>query len=826
MMKLIEVDVHTYMGSGREYHHGEILFDCGLKVRGIHFSLKGGVLRVNYPVVQDRKKSFHPSFLLADAEEDKAVKRILEYAWRLVKSGEKKEVYGYRKPDCSGEPGGLSGEDFEWSDEKREHEYSFSGMERASLGVNLTGGKDKGGAFGCAYARVYFDGLFMIGNIKIFSDREGAMTVQLPRHMQEEAVAFLVEGDRERIESCIMEQLRVRAEQEGGGEKTETLSDEDRLFRILWNASDNGYILQSKIRDILDRNWIDWKNTYRVSRISELVKKMDFLSPKRLEASPEHFVDWVAISYEKEPEPVVVARETAQILSDELKKELYDILAEEYHTNGKIVLSGVIPYLSKEHPDILEKFPKIKLKRILQSCEFVRFEGGPMPPIYIHIQDGASGPDSKEEDVLPAPREEEDVGCAPGENEQSFSGSEEQSESLEPAGLSAKKIMEYNHPAKRNPFIFVPNTKLISEQNIPDSKLPKISANESRRRFLSMASLGQLDSMDLELLYWISTLQYSKSTFLYDLIIGGFIEVPAGKSIDKDKLSTRLMRLYKVNLVGFYKLCTVDEDGTIVNKAEHRILMITAYGRTQLRMIGRQSDFDFFMALDNVEKILNRLSVNQWFTKFITISGDVSYYLDGIVTAKIAEANAARIPLIIARNGVAVFVKAFKRGSLFEQDIRSGEFAFWIRRVGNLLENYGELYIREHQVSFRKKPKLIFICEDSEQCREIYERLLEAVAQIGNRTILDSLWFAEDIEVYNQFLHAHFSFDREGEKVPERIDEFLGVECSERMEEEPELTVEQSSEEDMRILEELEREENLMLLSLEDTYIDGEEAEK
>lgn len=805
-MNLIEVCIDTYLNKGNIYHQGEILFDCGLKIKGIHFHSQKNIVQINYPAVRDKKQFFHPSFQIKDNYADKAVKGILEYAWNLLKNDRKESIYGFRNIRCSKELSELSGNDFEWYSEKGKNECLFSGMRKSVVRVELVDDRIYASTFRWAYVKVYIDECFVISNLKVLENGEGIVTVQFPLHKQKEAVVFMAEGDRNRIEGCIIDLFRRRVEQIDNEVKEEKMADEERLFRVLWNASDNGYILQAKIRRILEQNQIDWKNIYHVKKISELVDKVNFMLPRKLKSSPEHYVDWVVITYEKDPKPIILEKESDQILSDDVKSELYAVLADEYSRNGKIVLSSVIPYLSKEHSEILKKFPKIKLKRILQSCDFVRFEGGPMPPIYIHIQiknevsnwqENSSTLFETHDDVRPAIFEE------------SF----DLVESVKP---SVKEIEKYDCLAKNNPFVFVPNTKLIQEQNIPNSTLPKITINEAMKRFQSMASLGHLDSMDLEIVYWVSKLQYSKSTFLYDLIVGGVIEVPAGKNIDKDKLNTRLMRLYKVNLIGFYKLCSVDEDGSIVSMASHRILMITTYGRTQLRMIGRQSDFDFFMALDNIEKILNKLSINQWFAKFITIFKDAFYYLNVVVTAKIVEANAARIPLIVVRDGIPIFATACKRGILFNQDICSGEFAFWMKRVSNLMDNYNELYIGEHQVRFREKPKLIFICEDSEHCVEIYEEVLEAISKIGTSSVLDSLWFAEDVNVYNDFLHAHYSFDYSGKQIPEKIDQFLGIEISRKIGKNADFENEQSPEEDMRVLEELEQEEKLMMLSWKD----------
>lgn len=172
--------------------------------------------------------------------------------------------------------------------------------------------------------------------------------------------------------------------------------------------------------------------------------------------------------------------------------------------------------------------------------------------------------------------------------------------------------------------------------------------------------------------------------------------------------------------------------------------------------------------------------------------------------------------MVINLNGVPVFVKAYKRGNLYNQDVRSGEFAFWLQRVSNLLENYSKLYINSQYVEFRKKPKLVFVCEDLEHCEEVYQNFLNIVSEMENQMLKQNLWFAQDLDIYNDFLHAHFRFDMEGKRVPEAIDEFLEVKITGYLGEEPEDANEQSTDEDERILEELEYEERQMTLLMEE----------
>lgn len=804
IMNLKKVYVDARLDSERNYLYGEFLLDCGIKISGIHIQPKSNIIYVSYPAVRDKKGNFHPSFCILDPASDRAIKNILTVAWQRAIGDVKKVSYGYRKENCAKKIQELSANDFDWINEERECEDLFFNLRQMSVRAELIMDKKNMSWFRQAYASIYFAEDFVIKNIRIFVDSTDNFTVQFPQQKKEKNITFLSEEDGRWIETCLIEQFQSKSSDFKVTSKEENITDEEYLFQVLWSASENGYILQSRIRQILEQNQIDWKNIYNVDKISKLIAKCPFMSVRQLEPTPEHYVKWVVISYERDSEPVIVKKNSNHFLTDKVKEELHDILTNLYKRNGKIDISTIIPYLIEEYPQTFQKLPKIKLKAILQSCDFIGFEGGPNPPVYVHVLDVVSEIDHKMERLK----------IENGIEKQETTSETSNKTIFEKENLVAD--VSENLPAKNNPFSLRKNTKLISEQKIPDSKLPKITVEQSMKNHLFMATLGYMDSMDLEIVYWISNLQYAKSTFLYDLIIGGFIEIPAGKSISRDKLNTRLMRLYKVKFIDFYRLCSVDEKGIIINKSNHRILMVTAYGRTQLRTIGRKSSYEFFMALDNIEKILNKLSVNQWFTKCISMFKNAFYYFDTVVTAKIAEANAARIPLVISIDGIPVFVKAYKRGTLFNQDVHSGEFAFWLRRVSNLLENYNELYINSHYVKFRKKPKLIFICEDLEHCGEVYRYFLDAVSEMENQILFENLWFAQDIDIYNDFLHAHFHFDIEGECIPEAIDEFLEVEIIKNQEEDIDEVNMQDQEEDKRILEELECEERQMMLLMEE----------
>lgn len=802
-MNLLEVHVEIQEGKRGFYREGSLRFDCDLWVGNIHFNQNQEMLYVNYPAVQDKYKKFHPSFQLQGIQADSSVKNILRAAWKMTQRNGGCSVYGYRKAQCIKDLVDLSADDFEWSSVKQAAGAPSSGIQQFPLKVDLFAKKNVSKMSRQAYASLFFGDEFAIFNIQVFERQDGVVMVQFPTVTHRRTDSFFTELDRKYVEERIIEafhefpSLYQEPQKEPQGRESEEITAEEYLFRVLWSASENGYILQAKIRPVLEQNQIDWKNIYQVSSISMLVEKMDFLSLRKLEPTPEHYVNWVSISHEKNPCSTITIEKSKPALTDELKEQLRQVLTEEYQRNGKIDMSTIIPCLKEKHPEIANRLPQLKLKTILLDCEFVQFEGGPMPPVFVHILGVEAGS---------AWKQQEDMTLVLAGSCDALPGEAVKTQSV--VTLPEKVITKAKTLAKKNPFVLVPNTKLIAGHNLPGTKIPKIASSDALQRFLAHSRLGLLDCMDLEIVYWISNMQYAKSSILNDLITGELIPTPTGRQINGNKLNVRLMRLYKDGLINFYYLCSMDEEGNITGKSAHRLLMITPQGRTHLRAIGRRSDFDYFMPLDNIETILKKLSINQWFAKFVLhFKGFSNYYLNTVATAKIAEANAARIGLIIDYGGIPVFVSAVRRGMLHEMDIQSGDFTFWIQRVSNLLKNYQELYIENKRVNFVKHPIIIFIGEDKEHCAEIFQQLCDAVTTTKDKLFLNMVWFAEDIDVYNRFLYAHYRFDSQGNHILASISEYLEEEVNGSIQVHADFISEESPEEDIRILNELDKEE-------------------
>ena len=76
-----------------------------------------------------------------------------------------------------------------------------------------------------------------------------------------------------------------------------------------------------------------------------------------------------------------------------------------------------------------------------------------------------------------------------------------------------------------------------------------------------------------------------------------------------------------------------------------------------------------------------------------------------------------------------------------------------------------------------------------------------------DKLFLNMVWFAEDIDVYNRFLYAHYRFDSQGNHILASISEYLEEEVNGSIQVHADFISEESPEEDIRILNELDKEE-------------------
>jgi len=121
-----------------------------------------------------------------------------------------------------------------------------------------------------------------------------------------------------------------------------------------------------------------------------------------------------------------------------------------------------------------------------------------------------------------------------------------------------------------------------------------------------------------------------------------------------------------------------------------------------------------------------------------------------------------RINAIVECNSQPLFAQSVRRGDDWKYSIQSGEFYNKFQRIINICKNYNDLYYDNQQADFIKQPIYVFIGEDVDHCKDIFDSIKKFIYQGSTEPIID-VWFCCDLKVYNDFLKSHFTFDKNGE---------------------------------------------------------------
>lgn len=643
-----------------------------------------------------------------------------------------------------------------------------------------------------AVCTVLLENELVIQDIKLITKNNGEMLLVMPSYQakasrQFKNIAYPVNAaTRVHLEQCIFQAYKeLPDELTGGAEHSQLLTDyEDlnepnqKLFRILWDASDNGYILQSRIPSILQRYDFDWQQLFQVATVTELVQRMDFLKIKKLEPKPNTFVNWVVVSTQKEISPIVENTENRIELSEEILAGIYKILYESSKDNGgNMLMSEVVPALQKGNPDLFDALPKTKISIILEACDFVEQyiirNDETNIQIWIHIRliqgrmdetwcdDSLKIADEFQNDVIQeiCPEDENSVSA----NKQKNSPQKDE---------TGKVIV-----AQNNPFQYIPNSVFWPEHRVVQNGVGVRDNNLAVKNLGIALRSGNVGRFELDVLSWITKLVYVKNTMVLDLIRGGYIKAPSTFNITLQKVGDKLLRMYKYNLVDIYRLASIDDDGRISSKSMHRIYTITNYGHNQLKDIGRESAYNPFVVLQDADTIKQRLSLNQWLIKWITCFSEYinRYLLNKVLVAKIPMLYAARINAIVECNFQPVFAMPVRRGNDWNYARKSGEFSNKIQRIKNLILHYTDIFYDNQNAEFVKKPVFTIIGEDIEHCREIFHEIEKFIDVPGKQGMLAEIWFCCDLDVYNNFVYSHFTFDESETYIPVNLYEKLDI---------------------------------------------------
>lgn len=614
----------------------------------------------------------------------------------------------------------------------------------------------------CAVCTILLENEIVIRDIKLVSKNNEEMLLVMPSKrkkgsLQFKNIAYPINArTREYFEKHIFHVFRELSSEEEqiklwtDYEREELEEPQKRLFSILWNASDNGYILQSRITPILKEYNFDWKKLFQVSTVTELVQRMDFLKIKKFEPKPNTFVNWIVVSTQKGISPMVESIDTKIKLPEEISSGIHKILYENSKSNkGDMLMSEVVPVLQRNAPDLFCALPKTKISIILKACDFVEqfvIQNDEINiQVWIHIAplQGQSVETQNNNQNSTDETQNDDTQKDLKKDEINESTNKLKNSSLKDE--TGKVITALN-----NPFQYVPNSVFWPEHRVVKNGV------EVRNNILAVKSLGMalrsgnVGRFELDVLSWITQLIYVKNTMIVDLIRGGYIKAPSTFRVTLTKVGNKLLKMYKYNLIDIYRLASIDDEGNITSKSIHRVYTITNYGHNQLKDIGRESVFNPFVVLQDADIIKQRLSLNQWLIKWITWFPKYinRYFLNKVLVAKVPVQYGARINAVVECNCQPIFALSIRRGDDWDNLRKSGEFNNKVQRIINLILHYSDIFYDNQNADFIKKPILVFIGEDNLHCNEIFQEIKKYIYVSGEHKILVNIWFCCDLDVY------------------------------------------------------------------------------
>lgn len=302
--------------------------------------------------------------------------------------------------------------------------------------------------------------------------------------------------------------------------------------------------------------------------------------------------------------------------------------------------------------------------------------------------------------------------------------------------------------AEHSAYAFVPHSilKLISMEDPGTNKIQKIILG------LNDPKSG-IGLFEIELVDWISRLEYSSNTMIMDLVMSGYILKGAREAITAKKMADVVNRLYKYDLIVVSRFTCVDDEGEALNEGKqsmYRIQTLGITGYNMLKALGRHpARRNPFGVLADGNTVKRHLSANQWLIYWLShySRDDIEdYSINTVINMRGEYWIGARIYAEVSLGTISLVAEPVRRCEDFEKDDFINELREKLLRYIDIFGNPDLLYNdRREQVVFSTRPVLNYICEDDEHMYEIARSVSNLVKEHPEQEV----WFTTDIRIFN-----------------------------------------------------------------------------
>lgn len=331
--------------------------------------------------------------------------------------------------------------------------------------------------------------------------------------------------------------------------------------------------------------------------------------------------------------------------------------------------------------------------------------------------------------------------------------------------------------ADESPFRFVPQSVLRKING--DSEQDRRMTEKLVDALTKGPNGGGIGPFEIMIVSWVQKLRYTTKMMVLDLIRGGYISRGWRDKVSKDKVKDVIDRLERFNLVDISRFVAVDENGVRLDnrQSNERILTLGKLGNVMLHEMGNSASrfypFDVFQDGNTVKRYL---AANQWLVYWLVhfpeaIGND--YRATEVVYRRGSELKGARLYATVTCNECVMAAEPLRRVEAFEEESDRIWMKEKLNRFLEMFSHLDELYCGDEKLSYKKRPVIVYVCEDDEHIRDV----ADVLADMSEKHPEQEIWYTSDQRIFNyNQIGQRFVRMKNGEMNLIDLKEYIGLE--------------------------------------------------